>query len=171
MALDPNAVRPTVLIDTREQTPLVFNNLPSQRGTLTTGDYSFIGGESLMAIERKSLEDLVSCCMADNRDRFERELERIRGYRWRHLLVIATEAQAESGAYRSNLNPKSLLHTVRAFEARYDLMVTWEPDAARAAMLVESWAYWAARELVRAAAIIEKSQAPKKPKADKPLAS
>ena len=31
-------------------------------------------------MERKTLPDLVGCCMGDNRERFERELHRMRGY-------------------------------------------------------------------------------------------
>ena len=33
-------LRPIVVIDNREQTPLVFTNLPSVPGTLTSGDYA-----------------------------------------------------------------------------------------------------------------------------------
>jgi hypothetical protein len=31
---------PTVIYDSRDQRPLVFSRLPSERGTLQTGDYS-----------------------------------------------------------------------------------------------------------------------------------
>jgi ERCC4-type nuclease len=66
-----------VVIDSREITPLPINRLPSVVGTLQTGDYSFRGGESLLAIERKTVSDLVSCCQRPNRDRFERELHTV----------------------------------------------------------------------------------------------
>lgn len=155
--IDPNAIRPTIVVDSREQCPLIFRNLPAQRGTLDTGDYSFVGAEHLFAVERKTLDDLAACCKSDQRDRFERELHRLRGFRWRHLIVLSTLEDAANGAYVSKLNPKSLLHTLRAFEARYELMVTWEPDPDRAAVLVEQWVYWSARELMRAAGEIEKS--------------
>jgi ERCC4-type nuclease len=146
---------PTIIVDTREQTPLVFPNLPSRQGTVTSGDYSIAGAEELFAIERKSVADLVACCVGANRDRFERELHRLRGYRFARLLIIGTEAEIESGRYRSHISPKAVLHTVRAFEARY-IPVVWEPTPERAAARIEQWAYWFARELIKScAALIE----------------
>jgi hypothetical protein len=41
----------TIVIDSREQTPLVFTRFASVTGTLTTGDYSVVGLEELFAIE------------------------------------------------------------------------------------------------------------------------
>lgn len=143
-------VRPTLIVDTREQTPLVFRHLASERGTLTTGDYSFAGGEEVFAIERKSIADLAACCVGDNRGRFERELHRLRGFRFARLLIVGAEAEVTTGRYRSGINPKAVLHTVRAFEARY-VPVVWEPFPDRAALLVEQWAFWYAREVARTA--------------------
>jgi ERCC4-type nuclease len=146
---------PTIIVDTREQIPLVFPNLPSRQGTLTSGDYSIAGAEELFAIERKSVPDLVACCVGANRERFERELHRLRGYRFTRLLIVGTEAEIEVGHYRSHIAPKAVLHTVRAFEARY-VPVVWEATPERAAVRIERWAYWFARELVKScAALIE----------------
>jgi hypothetical protein len=50
--------RPTIIIDTREQTPLSIAG-SWVRGTLTSGDYSFIGGNHVFSIERKSLADML----------------------------------------------------------------------------------------------------------------
>ena len=36
---------PTIIVDTREQDPLTFANLPPERRTLPTGDYSVLGFE------------------------------------------------------------------------------------------------------------------------------
>ena len=65
--------RPVIVIDTREQTPLVFTRLPSVTKALQSGDYSSLGLEGRFAVERKSLDDLANCCVGANRDRFERE--------------------------------------------------------------------------------------------------
>ena len=35
--------------------------------------------------------ELVACCMGDNRVRFERELHRLRGYRFKRLLIVGSE--------------------------------------------------------------------------------
>jgi hypothetical protein len=97
---------PVIVIDTREQEPLAFERLASVRGTLQTGDYSVAGLQDLFSIERKTVSDLVGCCMGENRDRFERELHRLRGYRFKRLLVVGSEAEILAGQYHSNIKPK-----------------------------------------------------------------
>ena len=140
--------RPVVIRDTREQTPLVFRRLACELGTLTTGDYSFAGGENVFAVERKSIADLVACCMNANRERFERELHRLRGFWFARLLVVGARADVERGNYRSDLSPVAVLSTLAAFEVRYGVPVVWVNDPEAAARQVESWVWWCARELV-----------------------
>ncbi len=148
-------IQPTIIIDTREQAPLSFLRLPSLRGTLTSGDYSVQGLEDLFGIERKSIADLVSCCVGDNRDRFERELHRLRGFRFARLLIVGAQAEITTHRYQSKIPPKAVLHTVKAFEARY-IPVVWEPFPEQAANLIEEWAYWFAREVAKAAETLAK---------------
>src|SRR5258708_16843313 len=145
-------VEPTIIVDTREQDPLVFSRLESERGTLSTGDYSIKGLETLFVIERKSIADLVSCCMGENRERFERELHRLRGFRFKRLLVVGTEEEIYQGRYRSAITPKAVMATLGAFEVRYDLPVAYRSTPELAARQIESWAYWFAREQLLAAA-------------------
>jgi len=77
---------PTLVIDSREQEPLPIRRLPWCRGGIYTGDYSVVGLETLFSVERKSIADLVDCCVDSNRKRFENELHRLRGFRFRRLL-------------------------------------------------------------------------------------
>jgi len=68
----------TVVCDSREQLPYRFDRWAGVRifrGTLPTGDYSLAGYEDRLAVERKSLEDLLGC-LTFGRERFERELRR-----------------------------------------------------------------------------------------------
>jgi DNA excision repair protein ERCC-4 len=141
-------VRPVILIDTREQTPLSFSRLQSERGTLQTGDYSFRGAEELFAVERKSIADLVGCCVGESRERFFRELHRLRGFRFKRLLVVGTRAAIERGEYRSAVAPKAVLATLATIEARFDVPVVFAPSQEDGGRQVEMWAYWCARELV-----------------------
>jgi DNA excision repair protein ERCC-4 len=103
--------------------------LASVRGTLQTGDYSVAGLEDLFSIERKTVSDLVGRCLGDNRERFERELHRLRSYRFKRLLVVGSEAEILAGRYHSNIKPNAVLATVFAFEMRYDLPVVFVPTA------------------------------------------
>jgi ERCC4-type nuclease len=140
--------RPIIIIDTREQTPLTFLQLASVRDTLTSGDYSFRGGEELFAIERKSIADLVGCCVGENRERFFRELHRLRGFRFKRILIVGTREQIEAGEYRSGIAPRAVLSTLRAIEARFDVPVCFALTPAAAALEIEAWVFWFARELV-----------------------
>jgi ERCC4-type nuclease len=141
-------VEPVIVVDTREQEPLCFSRLQSRTQTLTSGDYSVAGLESLFAIERKTISDLVGCCVGQNRERFERELHRIRGFRFKRLLIVGTEAEILAGQYRSNIAPKAILATLSAFECRYDTPVVFKPTPELAAAQIERWAFWFTREMV-----------------------
>ncbi len=114
--------QPVIVTDSREKLPLPFTNLKNVRGTLQTGDYSVRGLETLYAVERKSVADLVSCCVGGSRARFDRELHRLRGYRFKRLLIVGTECEIEQGCYCSNVKPGAVLGTLAMIEARYD---TW----------------------------------------------
>jgi ERCC4-type nuclease len=124
--------RPIIAVDSREQTPLRFERLKSVVCALFSGDYSVRGLEELFAVERKSLEDLASCCLSTNRVRFERELHRLRGYRFKRLLVIGTREDIAAGQYYSRIAPKAVLATLGAFEVRYDLPVVYVETAENA---------------------------------------
>ena len=140
--------RPVVVVDTREQTPLPIMRLATVRAGLLTGDYSIRGLEHLFAVERKSIPDLVSCCCNSNRERFENELHRLRGFRFRRLLVVGSVAEVEAGLYRSQIAPRAVLGSLAAFEIRYDIPVVWESDPTAAGRRVEGWAWYFARETV-----------------------
>ncbi len=85
---------------------------------LDTGDYSVMGFENQIAIERKTLDDLVGC-LGKGRDRFERELARSMELDFFCVLVEAGYKQMTLGDYRSQLNPKAAVESISAFEVRY----------------------------------------------------
>lgn len=99
------------LIDTREQTPLNLAPLRHRRETLATGDYSVAGLESIVAIERKSLPDLIACVGVE-RERFERECQRLLAYPTRAIVIEATWADLEAGNWRSKVTPAAAVGSV-----------------------------------------------------------
>jgi DNA excision repair protein ERCC-4 len=141
---------PVIIVDTREQNSLPFSRLKTQTGTLITGDYSVAGLESLFSIERKTVVDLVGCSVGQNRDRFERELHRLRGFQFKRLLIVGSETEILKGDYRSNIKPAAVLGTLRAFEVRYNVPVVFCETAESAASRIELWAFYFAREMVQA---------------------
>jgi ERCC4-type nuclease len=140
---------PTIIIDTREQDPLPLATYPTERGTLTSGDYSVAGCESLFSIERKTVADLVQS-LTSGRERFTRELERLRGYRFARLLVIGYPGAIDMGQYRSRVAPKAIRHSLYSLEAKF-VPVVWAPTPAAGAELVERWAFWFARSVLESA--------------------
>ncbi|MFO7861056.1 MAG: ERCC4 domain-containing protein, partial [Desulfosalsimonas sp.] len=109
-----------IIIDTREQAPYEFTDydVAVVRSTLPCGDYSIPGAEHLVSIERKMLDDLISCLMGKNRDRFERELGRLRSYHVAAVVVEAGWQDISRGRYTSNMKPQSALQSVIAMQVR-----------------------------------------------------
>jgi ERCC4-type nuclease len=122
-----------VLIDTREQKPVLFDKVGHQNfpelsavefATLTTGDYSVKGfeypeqGDSI-TIERKSLSDLFSST-GRGRDRLEQEF--IRMSQFSHAsFVIESDFRTifKSPPQTSQMNPRAVYRTIIAFCQRY----------------------------------------------------
>ena len=154
-------VLPVVVVDTREQSPLPFANCPTAGGTLATGDYSVQGFEDEFTVERKSLDDLAGSCTHD-RQRFEKELVRMRGYPFRRLLVVGTVEDVEAHRYRSRAEPKAILASVTAFEIRYGLPVAFCPTPGAAALQIERWALYFLRERLKTASAVLGRYAPAK---------
>jgi len=135
---------PTIIIDSREQNPLDFPTLTATVGTLDTGDYSIVGLTHLVAVERKSLDDLLGC-IGRERDRFKRELQRLRAYRFRLLIVEADAATLESGDWRSSLTPAHVLGSLAAWCAQFTLPAWLGGSHDGAGRFVERYLYQCAR--------------------------
>ncbi len=148
---------PTIITDTREQAPLEFRRLPSRPGTLATGDYSVAGLENDFAIERKSIADLVGS-LTSGRERFMREVDRLRSCPFCRLLIIGSEADIATARYRSNANPTAIMHSLFAIESR-GLPFVFSATAYEAAALIERWAWWRARAVLQAGnSLIQKNE-------------
>lgn len=110
-----------VIADTREQKPFSFEKykVQVQRATLPAGDYSIMGFEDRVAIERKELGDLIACLMGSNRERFERELAKAKGYDVFAVVVEASLQDIAEGKYRSEMKPHAALQSVTALMVRH----------------------------------------------------
>ena len=111
-----------IIIDSREQAPYLFQQYQAKIsiGTLQTGDYSIPGFTDSVAIERKELGDLIGCLTHD-RERFTRELERLRGYQAAAIVVEAPFAAIAGGNYRSRMQPESAVQSVISIIEKYRL--------------------------------------------------
>ncbi len=97
--------------------PLDLDPLGTEVGTLETGDYSIKGLEHVVRIERKSLEDLLGCVGRD-RERFDREVQRLNAYPVRVLVVESTWQDIESGLWqRSKVTPEAVIGSLLGWQA------------------------------------------------------
>jgi DNA excision repair protein ERCC-4 len=104
------------LVDTREQDRLNLDPLKCEIATLTTGDYSVRGLEHVIAIERKSLPDLLAC-VGQERERFDREIQRMLAYPVRALVVESNWAEIERGGWRSKVTPNAAIGSLLGWVA------------------------------------------------------
>ena len=101
-----------IIIDSREQNPLVFRKeIPTVRRKLDVGDYGFeINGTLLSVIfERKSVEDLFGT-LSSGYDRFKDEINRASDAKI--ILVLAIEVPlsvVKEGIEHSKRSPNSVI--------------------------------------------------------------
>ena len=138
----------TAIVDSREQRPVTLEYkkgllLKSEQGTLYTGDYSIKGVENLVAIERKSLDDLMGC-IGSHRERFEREIIRLKGYEVKAIVIESTWGKIEKGDYRSRVNPSAAIGTLMGWIAE-GIPICMADNHKRAGMFIARMLYITAR--------------------------
>lgn len=129
----------SILIDTREQRPFAFDTIPAdaeaggglwqvptERHTLASGDYSLAGHELKVAVERKSLADLYST-ISQGRARFVRELERLAAFDFAAVVIEADwTAIIDKPPRRSKLPPRIVYRSILAWQQRYPRVHWWD---------------------------------------------
>jgi ERCC4-type nuclease len=127
----------TVAIDTREQFPFTFQGLkadadkrnkpiliPTEIVTIRSGDYSIIGYQNRIAIERKSLSDLYGT-IGGSRERFENELARLNELEFAAVVIEAGWSSIVCDPPpKSKLNPKIVYRSIISWQQRF-LRVHW----------------------------------------------
>jgi ERCC4-type nuclease len=149
--------KPVVLVDTREKEPFtLLVNHPNwiggeRRATLKTGDYTVEGMESLLALERKNLADIVACTVA-NRRRFLASCGRLAKFRWKAILIEASyedlKCDYANFGIESDVHPNAVCGTLDAIEAKFGIPIIYtsryrELAVERAASwLSKHFTYW-----------------------------
>lgn len=139
----------TAVCDTREQLPLALPHFKTVRATLETGDYSIVGLERVITCERKSLDDMLMCVGAE-RERFDREMQRILAYPHRLLVIECTWRDIEAGMWRSKVTPASVRGSLLGWMAA-GIPIMFARDHATAGGIVAHWLFLAARRRWREA--------------------
>lgn len=112
-----------ILTDTREQLPYSFEKyaVQTEAAALAAGDYSLAGFQDRVAVERKSLNDLIGCLTGADRSRFEKELARAGSFERFAVVVEASLQDLTAGRYTSNMEPHAALQSITAFYIRYGI--------------------------------------------------
>lgn len=135
----------TVLIDTREKRPYSFRGITTnirgqqvsvctqtQKVYLETGDYSLAGHENGIIVERKSVPDIVQT-VAQHRDRFVRELDRLSEIEHSFILVEGEWAEVQLWCSRNSmLSPRALDSSILTWSMRYRPQWLFRPSRATA---------------------------------------
>lgn len=148
--------KPIVLVDTREKYPFDFSGFKNwiageKRTALKAGDYSVEGMESLLALERKTLTDLITTVI-QQRARFFKLCEKMTKYRWRALLIEASYEDIKSpydyDTYNTLAHPNAVSGILDALEARYGIPVIYTSlyrplaEEKAASWLSKHFTYW-----------------------------
>ena len=115
----PAEMRPdqvVAIIDTREQLPLALHPLRVEVGTLATGDYSVLGLENVVAIERKASADLLGC-IGREWERFDKEVVLLLAYPVRAIIIESTWGQIEAGNWKSKVTASAAIGSLLGWVA------------------------------------------------------
>ena len=133
-----------ILQDSRERRPLKIEAFEVEVTALEAGDYGIKGFSDRenprFIVERKSLTDLIGTLNAvvRGRSRFFRQVQKMRDFEYRALLVESTRGSVEMACYTSRTSPESILGRLDAICKSAEVRVYWCGDAQGAARKLES---------------------------------
>ena len=114
-----------VAIDTREQKPYRFAR--SEVKTLASGDYSIVGLEDRIAVERKTKQDAYSS-LGQGRARFERELQRLARFDYAAVVIETSLPDFLRAPAFSRMNPRAAARSMIAWSVKYRVCVFFAGD-------------------------------------------
>jgi len=115
----------TIVIDSREQQPYRFEGAVVR--PLPTADYSVLGLEDRVAIERKTKADAFKS-LGRGRGRFEREIQRLALFQYGAVVIEASFADFLRPPAFSQMSARSAARSLLAWSVKYRLPVFWVGD-------------------------------------------
>lgn len=112
-----------IAVDTREQDPFPLTGFAFMRKTLRTGDYSIIGFDDRVTVERKSVADLWGS-MSTGRARFERCVKRMAELDRAAIVIEGSLTQAATQPSRiQRVLPASVIGGLISWSCQFALPV------------------------------------------------
>jgi len=151
----------TIVQDTREQIPLDFSFYTEcdgiEKRKLDTGDYSIVGREQDIFIERKRTTAELAINLGVDKERFYKELERAKNIKWKYILCEFTINDILAFPENSGI-PKYKWPSIKfRGKAMYTLCKKIESDYGISFVFCEN-ANDAANELIKIFTMIEESE-------------
>jgi DNA excision repair protein ERCC-4 len=128
----------TIVIDSDEKKPWVFDNVPTVRRKLAKGDYSIEGYENSISIERKSLTDFVGTILYSYL-RFSLEMSAFSQYQSACIVVEASPLDVVKGRHKSGASAHSVLAISLAISNKYGIPVHWWGNRQVAQWMALKW--------------------------------
>ncbi len=122
-----------IVIDTREQHPYRFEGAVTK--ALKSGDYSVLGLEDRITVERKTKEDAYASLGA-GRTRFEKELMRLSGFDYSAIVIESSLADFLQAPAFTKMNPKAAMNSLVSWSVKYKVFVFFASDRRHAKALV-----------------------------------
>jgi DNA excision repair protein ERCC-4 len=128
-----------IVVDTREQEPFTFGESAQIIcRALPAGDYSVVGFEGRIAVERKSLDDFVQTVI-HSRARFVRELRALQQHLAACIVVEADMGDVWNGRYKSNARRESVMGAAMAIVCDWGIPVYWCTSRPIACWFTRTW--------------------------------
>ncbi len=115
----------TIAIDTREQLPYEFPGAVVK--TLPTGDYSVVGLEDRVAVERKTKADAYGS-LGQGRARFRREWERLAELDYAAVVIESSLPGFLHRPPHSKMSPRAAIGSLLGWSVRYRVPVFFAGD-------------------------------------------
>jgi LSD1 subclass zinc finger protein len=133
---------PTVVIDSAEHMGYKFERFTNWfsgtiRKRLPIGDYTLMGMEGEVAVERKTLPDLVNSIIQDRRD-FIEKCERLSKFRKKSLIIEGSLSGVKTPYEDSRAHPNAVLGSLIAAQERWDIPIHFLDDFVLAEEFVAS---------------------------------
>lgn len=119
----------TIVVDTREQEPLWSKNVAIHK--LDVGDYSILGFEDKIAVERKSLSDLFQT-LTHGHARFKAELTRSKDLDYFCIIVEGTYRKIQEkdfpGSYHTRMRGYVINKILITLHVKYGINIIYGED-------------------------------------------
>lgn len=140
--------RTPIVVDTREQAEYAFdpNRFRVERRALPAGDYSLVGSEERVAVERKSLTDFAQTVIRARR-RFHEELRKLAAYRFSCVVVEGSLRDVLDGNYGTGAHPNAVFGSAISICVDWGVPVHFCDDRQTARQFVEAYLERCARAI------------------------